>query len=108
VSEPELDRYSLVLLRRPPDAPDLAEDELDRIQEQHLAHLRAMRERGVMAISGPFADQPDQNLRGMCVYRTDLEETRRLAEQDPAVLARRLAVDVFTWCVPAGTEIGRP
>jgi hypothetical protein len=34
------------------------------------------------------------------VYTTSLEEARALAGNDPAVLAGRLAVDVFTWWTP--------
>jgi uncharacterized protein len=103
VTEPELECLTLVLLKRPPDAPDFSEERLDEIQAQHLAHLRQMRERGAMVAAGPFDDQPDESLRGMCLYRTDLEETRRLCQQDPAVRARRLAVDVLTWWFPVGT-----
>jgi uncharacterized protein len=103
VSEPGLESLTLVLLKRPPDAPDFPEERLDEIQAQHLAHLGEMAARGAMVASGPFGDQPDESLRGMCLYRTDLEETRRLAAQDPAVRARRLAVDVLTWWFRAGT-----
>jgi uncharacterized protein len=97
---PQLEPHTLVMLRRPPDAPDLPEAELDTLQERHLAHLGAMREGGVMVASGPVGDQPDPALRGLCVYRTGLDEARRLAEEDPAVRAGRLAVDVLTWWTP--------
>ena len=99
---PAMDRFSLVLLRRPADPPELSEEESDALQERPLAHLRAMRVRGAMATAGPFRDQPDESLRGLCLYRTSLEEARELAEQDPAVRAGRLAVDVLTWLAPAG------
>jgi uncharacterized protein len=99
---PPMDRFSLVLLRRPPDPPELPEEESAALQERHLAYLRAMRVRGAMATAGPFRDQPDESLRGLCLYRTSLEEARELAEQDPAVRAGRLAVDVLTWLAPAG------
>ena len=98
----ELDSYSFVLLRRPPDAPDLPEAELERLQQQHLAHLDAMAERGAMLFAGPFEHQPDEAWRGLCVYITPLEETRELAESDPSVRAGRLAVDVFTWWTGKG------
>jgi uncharacterized protein YciI len=97
-----MDRYSLVLLRRGSDPPGLSEEESDALQERHLAYLRAMRARGAMATAGPFRDQPDESLRGLCLYRTSLEEARELAEQDPAVRAGRLAIDVLTWMAPAG------
>jgi hypothetical protein len=34
------------------------------------------------------------------MYATPLEEARALAARDPAVVAGRLAVDVFTWWTP--------
>jgi len=98
----ELESYTFVLLRRPPDAPDFPEDELEGLQQQHLAHLDAMRERGALLVAGPFADQPDESWRGFCLYVTSLEETRALTEQDPSVRAGRLAVDVFTWWTKKG------
>jgi uncharacterized protein YciI len=98
----ELESYSFVLLRRPPDAPHLPEEELDRLQQQHLAHLDEMHERGAMLFAGPFSDQPDDAWRGLCLYVTPLEETRELAGADPSVRAGRLAVDVFTWWTQKG------
>jgi uncharacterized protein YciI len=93
----ELERYTFVLLRRPADAPELPDEELEALQQGHLDHLRAMHERGALAVAGPFEGQPDESLRGFCLYRTDVDETRRLAEQDPSVRAGRMEVDVFSW-----------
>ena len=98
----ELERFTFVLLRRPDDAPDLPEAELHALQEQHLAHLREMRARGVLAAAGPFEGQPDESLRGFCLYVTDEDETRRLVELDPSVRARRMAADVFSWWTAKG------
>jgi uncharacterized protein YciI len=97
-----MDRYSLVILRRPSGAPQMSEAELEALQEKHLAFLQAMRARGVMLAAGPFADQPDESWRGLCLYTTGLEETRALAAEDPAVRAGRLSVEVLTWLTPAG------
>jgi hypothetical protein len=72
----ELQRYTFVLLRRPADAPDLPDEELEALQQGYLAHLRAMHERGALAVAGPFDGQPDESLRGFCLYRTDVDETR--------------------------------
>jgi len=98
----ELERTTFVLLRRPPDAPAFSDDELAALQAAHLAHLAAMKEAGHMLVAGPFADQPDESWRGICLYRTGLDETRALAESDPMVRAGRLAVDVFTWVTQRG------
>jgi len=103
-----LDAYTVVLLRRPPEAPRLGDDDLERIQREHLAFNARMRDLGHALITGPVQDQPDESLRGINVYRTSVEETRRLAEQDPSVQAGRLVVDVFTWLMPVGSLGDRP
>ena len=99
----ELDGYSFVLLKRGPRAAEFSDDELEVLQAQHLAHLDAMREQGHLVAAGPFSEQPDETLRGFCLYRTDLEETRRLAESDPSVQAGRMAVDVMSWWTKRGS-----
>ncbi len=102
-----MDSYTLVLLRRPPDSPSFSDEELSALQTQHLAHLDAMRARGLL-VSGPFENQPDESMRGLCLYRTGIEETRRLAEADPMVKARRMSVDVFTWWTKPGVLTFNP
>lgn len=103
-----LDAYTIVFLRRPSDAPNLPEAELATIQQEHLAFHAKMREEGHVLFNGPLSGQTDESLRGITIYRTSVEEARRLAAQDPAVQARRLAVDVFTWYVQEGVLGDRP
>jgi uncharacterized protein YciI len=98
----ELERYSFVLLRRGPRADEFSDEELDRLQEAHLGHLDAMKEQGVMAVAGPFSEQPDETWRGFCLYTVELEEARRLAESDPSVRVGCMAVDVFNWFTEKG------
>jgi uncharacterized protein len=48
---------------------------------------------------------------GLTFYRTgSLAQSRQLAEDDPAVLAGRLTVEIMTWYCPPGTMVlpGRP
>lgn len=94
--------WTLVLLRSPEREPDLSEAEQDRIQDAHLAFLTSLRERGVLATAGPFRDRADESIRGLCVYRVDVEEARREAAEDPAVKAGALVAHAFTWWFPAG------
>lgn len=103
----DLESRAFVLLRRPANAPDLPEDALDRIQEQHLAHLAAMAKAGKLVAAGPFSDQPDESLRGLCFYATSVEEARELANRDPAVQAGRLEVEVMTWWTEKGSVVFR-
>ena len=102
----DLDAYELVLLIRPADARDYDDVTLERIQREHLAFHAALRARGEVVTNGPLIDAPEPSLRGVTIYRTgSLERARELAEQDPAVVAGRLAVQVMTWWCPSGTMV---
>ena len=107
----DLEAFELVILRRPADARSYDDDALERIQSEHLAYHDSLRAAGYVVTNGPVLDQPDELLRGFVFYRTgSLDEARRLAEQDPAVVAGRLEVEVMTWWCPVGTMTrpGRP
>ena len=99
----DLERFSFVLLRRPDDAPDYPEARLDELQEQHLAHLASLHARGVLVLAGPFGDRTDESLRGFCVFRLSLEETREVMAQDPSVRAGRMTPDVMSWWTARGS-----
>jgi uncharacterized protein YciI len=98
----ELDTYTFVLLRRGPRAHEFSDEELEEIQAGHLAFLDRMRAEGHLLLAGPFRDQDDETKRGLCVYRTGLEETRRLTEGDPAIQVGRMRVEAMTWLAPKG------
>jgi uncharacterized protein len=107
----DLDAYELVVLRRPDNPVPYDDAELERIQREHLAYHQRLRDSGQVVTNGPVSDQADESLRGLTFYRTgSLEESRRLAEADPAVQAGRLVVDIMTWyCRPGGMiSPGRP
>jgi len=95
------DVFTLVVLRRPPHPPDLPEDELDRLQAEHLAHRARLREQGVIVVNGPYREQSDESYRGMSIFTCGLEEAARHSDQDPLVVAGRLAYDVMEWWVGA-------
>jgi uncharacterized protein YciI len=99
---PELEQHTLVLLRWPDELPELTEDELEALQAEHGAYLRSLRERGIIAVGGPFEGQPDERWRGISIYRVPPEEARRYIEKDPSVQRGRLTYDVWTWLVPVG------
>lgn len=98
----KFDQHTLVLLVRPPDAPDLSEDEADALQDAHLAFRADLRDQGYLIGGGPLLDQDDERLRGISVMSVDQATARELCSHDPAVRAGRLAVQVMTWMVPAG------
>jgi uncharacterized protein len=104
----DLEAFELVLLRRLASAPNYPDEELERIQREHLAYYAGLREAGHVVTNGPVDGQPDPSLRGLAFYRTgSLERSRQLAEADPAVRAGRLAVEIMTWYCPPGT-MSRP
>src|ERR687896_2594536 len=91
------DVYTLVLLRRPPDAPEMSDAELDALQARHLAYRADLHRQGVLVVNGPLSEQSDVALRGLSIFACDLAEARRLTEADPPVIAGRLAYDVMEW-----------
>lgn len=104
----KLDAYTIVLLRRPPGAPRFTEQQLNELQAGHLAFNARMREAGHALANGPFQDQPDESWRGLTIFRTSIDETRKLMEGDPSVQAGRLTYDLFTWLMPVGALGDRP
>lgn len=103
-----LDAYTVVFLRRPATLPVMPEREAEELQLRHQEFNLRMRAEGYSLFAGPFREQPDPLLRGMTVYRTSLEETRRLANDDPKVKAGALELEIFTWLVPEGMLGDRP
>src|SRR3954468_1043048 len=100
---PNMEKYYLVLLKRPAAPAKLEAKELEALQKQHLDHMRGMYFAGKMVVAGPFDEQKDPTLRGLCLYRVgSLDEARKLAEEDPMVRAGRLEVEVVAWWVEKG------
>lgn len=106
------DVYTLVLLRRPSDAPEMSDSELDALQARHLAYRSELRRQGMLVANGPLDEQTDVSLRGLSIFACDLAEAARLSDGDPSVQAGRLAYDLMEWWVAAGTfafpEADRP
>lgn len=99
----EFESYQLVLLKRGPSWTPEKTPAIETLQREHLAHLGKMGESGKMVIAGPFGDQADESMRGMCLYRVgSLEEAKALAESDPMVKSGRLKVEALTWYVEKG------
>jgi uncharacterized protein YciI len=97
------DVYTLVLLRRPADAPELPEADLDALQARHLAYRAGLRDEGVLVVNGPLDEQSDVTMRGLSIFACDIDEARRLSDGDPSVQAGRLTYDVMEWWVAAST-----
>src|SRR5687767_11707304 len=97
------DVFTLVLLRRPADAPEMSDADLDELQARHLAYRAELRRQGVMVVNGPLGDQSDVAMRGLSIFACGLSEAARLSDGDPSVQAGRLVYDLMEWWVAAGT-----
>ena len=95
------DVFPFVILRRPDDAPDMTDDELDELQARHLAYRAGLRREGLLAVNGPCAEQSDPSYRGMSIFACGPAEAARLSDGDPSVAAGRLTYDVMEWWVRA-------
>ena len=96
------DTYSLVVLVRPADPTPYEEARLEEIQEEHLGYLKLLLESGQMLVAGPLSEQPDERWRGLCLFRKTVDEAVAIMQQDPAVRAGRLAVEVMRWWTAEG------
>jgi uncharacterized protein YciI len=91
------DEHTIIFLVRAPDRPTLSEDELDRLQVEHLAYLHGLGRQGVLIANGPLAEQTDERMRGISVYGLPLEEALALARADPMVRAGWLGIEGARW-----------
>ena len=77
------------------------EEESERLQEEHLAHLSKMYELGYADISGPFGDNGE--IRGVTIYNVPtMEMADSLANADPMVKAGRLQIEIHPWWAAKG------
>ena len=100
----EFDSFILVLLVRPPNAPDMPKPELDKLQEGHMANMRRLADEGKLFKAGPVEDFSGRNVRGIFVLKTEsVEEARAWVATDPSVKAGRLAPEFMKWYVQKGS-----
>ncbi|WP_167043441.1 YciI family protein [Salinibacterium sp. ZJ454] len=96
------DVYTVVVLRRPADAPEMSDEDVHALQARHLAYRAELGRQGVLVVNGPFDQQSDPSYRGMSIFACDPAEAARLSDGDPSVAAGRLTYDVMEWWVSAG------
>ena len=83
------DVYTMVLLRRPPDAPAMSDEALDELQARHLAYRADLRRRGVLVANGPLGEQTDESMRGLSSGVIHI--TRTMPGNAPGCPSRRAA-----------------
>jgi hypothetical protein len=73
--------YTAVILRR---TPKRDEPGVDEIVWEHGRRNFELRRDGVLSIVCQLV-RDESDIAGICIFSTDVEETRRLMEKDPAV-----------------------
>jgi uncharacterized protein YciI len=100
----EFDSFILVLLVRPPNAPDRPKAELDQLQEGHMANMRRLADEGKLFKAGPTEDFSGRNIRGIFILKTEsVDQAREWVATDPSVKAGRLAPEFLKWYVQKGS-----
>lgn len=81
--------------------PTLPDEEAQKIQAGHMAHLNALADKAWLVAAGPM--MTPGNLRGLVISKCkSLDEAKELAGQDPAVRSGRLYVEAYPWQAPEG------
>jgi len=75
--------------------------ELQKLQQDHLANLWAMREAGALVMAGPVT-QPGDKIGIICLAVNSIEEAKALLEKDPGVLTGRFVLELHPWYAADG------
>jgi len=95
-----MQQYFIAFLKRGP-VRNQNEEEANRLQTEHRAHLGKMYDLGFADISGPFGD--DGDIRGITIYNVPtLKMADSLANSDPMVKAGRLQIEIHPWWAGKG------
>ncbi len=98
-----MQKYFIVFLKSGPERSQ-SQEEAAKIQQEHLAYLGNLYEKGIINLNGPSGGESD--IRGFSVYNVaTLEQARQYAEKDPAVKAGRLVVEVHPWWLAKGSGV---
>lgn len=98
-----MQKYFIVFLKSGPERSQ-SQEEAAKIQQEHLAYLSGLYEKGIVNLNGPSDGESD--IRGFSVYNVaTLEQAREYAEKDPAVKAGRLVVEVHPWWLAKGSGV---
>ncbi|MDQ6670752.1 MAG: YciI family protein [Chloroflexota bacterium] len=95
----QFERYTITLLIKRPDAPQLDEHTAAALQDAHMSHLADLHAAGHLLAARPLFDE---QFRGLSILNVDPEHAQELKEHDPAVLAGLYSIKAIEWMVPGG------
>ena len=95
-----MQKYFIAFLKKGPNRSQ-PQEEANKLQDAHMAHLGKMYELGYADISGPFDDESD--ISGITIYNVPtLKIADSLANSDPMVQAGRLVIEMHPWWAAKG------
>jgi len=91
----DLKEYTIAFLVKGPNfEKPRTEEEGKKVQEGHMANIRAMAELGVLKVAGPIG--PSGDIRGLFFFiETDHDKLKKLCDKDPAISSGRLKMDLY-------------
>jgi uncharacterized protein len=103
----EMRMYVFGTLKRGPNAGKGDKAEQDKIQAGHMANIQKMAAAGKLIVAGPMGD--DGDLRGIFIFDAkSVDEVKAMAEEDPAIKAGRLVLELHPWYAAAGLRVSGP
>lgn len=97
----EMMMYQMVLLSRGPNAGKVDTATARKLGEGHMSNIVKMAAEGKLVLAGPFGDKGD--LRGIFIMDVpNKEEAERLCNEDPAIKAGTLQMEIKPWYGPKG------
>ena len=99
-----MQKYFIVFLKSGPERSQ-TQEEAAKLQEQHLAYLGGLFQKGIINLNGP-TDGGNAEIRGFSVYNVATkEQALEYASNDPMVKAGRLVVEVHPWWLAKGSGV---
>ena len=97
----KFDRHTLVLLVRPPNAPELTDEEAAELQDRHLAFEPTCATAAISSAAGRSSTRTTTLARHLD-HELRPRDRAPAQQRGPGSAGGRLAVEVMTWMVPAG------
>jgi uncharacterized protein YciI len=95
----EFDNYTITLLVRRADAPQMTEKQAAELQDAHLSYLADLADAGYLLAAGPLRDG---EFAGLSILNVDPDRALELKHADPAVKAGVYGVKAIPWTLPSG------
>jgi uncharacterized protein YciI len=92
-------QYQMVLISKGQTVHDSATSK--KLGQGHMANIEKMAKMGKLVLAGPFGDKGE--LRGIFIMDVATkEEAERLCQDDPAIAAGALKIEIKPWWGPKG------